>query len=189
MAITITSDNIISNTDLRFRPGNVDYPLYYYADGRRYTDRRPAFWAMGTVGWLYGNQVGNNAQWGSVFGWTSGGSGWGSYGFNNSQGRFYAPLTGRYYFYASTYHYNDNNSYEYIHFMFGKNGSISFNNGRSPYSIFGHGSNYNHIDGDTHATNVQLNQGEYMTIQSPWNIGGNQRVYAAHTLFCGCLVG
>jgi hypothetical protein len=189
MAITLGPNNIISNTDLRFRPGNTDYPLYYYTNGVRYTDKRPAFWAMGTVGWLYGNQVGNNAQWGSVFGWTSGGTGWGSYGFNNSQGRFYAPLTGRYYFYASTYHYNDNNSYEYMHFMFGKNGGIGFNNGRSPYSIYGHGSNYNHIDGDVHATNVQLNQGEYMTIQSPWNIGGNQRVYASHTLFCGCLVG
>jgi len=189
MAITFTSSNIISDTDLRIRPGNVDYPLYYYTNGVRYTNRKPAFTAMGTVGWLYGNQIGNGAQWGSVFGWTSSQTGAGSYGYNNSQGRYYAPVSGRYYFYTSTYHYNNNNSYEYIHYMFGKNGTTAFNNGRNPYSIYGHGTSYNRADGMVHSTNVYLAQGQYMSIQSPWNVGGNQRVYAAHTVFSGCLVG
>ena len=67
-------------------------------------------------------------------------------------------------------------------------GSLSFNNGRSPYSIYGHGTPYNHIDGINHSTNMDLTQGQYATIQSPWNTGAT-RVYASHTLFCGVLVG
>lgn len=188
MAITITSDNIISSDLLNIRPNGVQYPLYYHANGTRYSSLTPAFTASGQGGWLYGGQIGNGAEWGSIFSWNSIQQGAGSYGFNNSQGRFYAPVTGRYYFYASTYFYNDNNSYSYIHFMFGKNGSISFNNGRSPYSIFGHGNNNNHADGVVHSTNVDLVQGQYMTIQTPWNVG-TTRAYASHTLYCGALIG
>lgn len=188
MAITFTSDNIISNTDLNIQPGGSGNPLYFYSNGPRYSDRTPAFYASGTVGWLYGGQIGNNAQWGSVFGWTSTQRGAGGYGFNNGNGRYTAPVTGRYYFYASTYFYNDNNSYSYIHFMFGKNGAINFNNGRAPYSIFAHGNSYNHSDGIVHSTNVDLSQGQYMTIQCPWNTG-TTRCLGAHTLFCGALIG
>jgi len=187
MAITITGSNIISDGLMNIRPNSAQYPLYYYADGRRYSNLTPAFYASPTVGWIYGGQIGNGAEWGSVMGWTWTQQGAGSYGFN-SQGRFYAPVTGRYYFYASTYLYNDNNSYNYIHFMFGKNGSISFNNGRSPYSMFAHGNSYNHGDGVVHSTNVDLSQGQYMTIQTPWNVGAT-RVYGAHTIFCGALIG
>ena len=188
MAISITSDNIISDGLLNIRPNGVEYPLYYYANGARYSTKQPAFYASGNVGWLYGGQIGNNAEWGSVFNWTSTQQGAGSYGFTNGNGRFYAPISGRYYFYAQSYMYNDNNSYNYIHFMFAKNGSLSFNNGRSPYSIYGHGTPYNHIDGINHSTNMDLTQGQYATIQSPWNTGAT-RVYASHTLFCGVLVG
>lgn len=188
MAITITDQSIISNTDLNIRPNGAQSPLSYFTDGARFSNRSPAFTASGTNAWIYGGQIGNGAEWGAILGWTSVQQGAGSYGFNNSQGRFYAPVTGRYYFYTSTYMYNDNNSYNYIHFMFGKNGSIAFNNGRSPYSIFAHGNSYNHADGVTHSTNVDLVQGQYMTIQSPWNTGAT-RIYGAHTIFCGALIG
>ena len=72
--------------------------------------------------------------------------------------------------------------------MFGKNGATNFNNGRAPYSIFAHGNNYNHSDGIVHSTNVDLSQGQYMTIQCPWNTG-TTRCLGAHTLFCGALIG
>ena len=189
MSINFTSDGINSNTNLAIRPNSVNDNLYYYANGSRYSARTPAFHAAGTSGWTYGGQIGgSNVEWGSALGWTNTQQGAGSYGFNNSQGRYYAPVTGRYYFYASTYFYNDNNSYNYIHFMFGKNGSVSFNNGRSPYSIFAHGTPNNHVDGIVHSTNVDLSQGQYMTIQTPWNVGVT-RAYGNYTLFCGALIG
>jgi len=192
MAITFTSDNIISNTDLYIRPGSSGYPLYYSTEGIRFSDRMPAFNAAGTTGWLYGNQVGGgngNYEMGSAFGWTWEQRGQGSYGFD-SNGRYYAPISGYYYFYFSTYFHNDNNSYNYIHLNFVKNDGYGWNNGRTPHNIYGHGTPYTYEDGIVVSCNMYLNQGETCAIRPPyWNSNNASRIYASHSTFSGCLIG
>jgi len=194
MAITITSNNVISNTDLRFRPGNTDYPLYYYSNGPRYSDRTPAFTAEGTAGWLYHNNMSGgasagNAVFANAMGWNWQQQGAGSYGMN-SNGRYYAPLSGYYYFYFSTYFHNDNNSTNYIHLNFVKNDGYGWNNGRTPHNIYGHGTPYTYEDGIVVSCNMYLGQGEYCAIRPPyWNSNNQSRIYASHSTFSGCLIG
>lgn len=192
MAITITGDNIISNTDLNIQPGGSGNPLYYYANGVRYSDRTPAFIACGQAGWLYGNQVGGgngSYEMGSAFSWTWSQRGQGSYGMN-SLGRYYAPIDGRYYFYASTYAYNDNNSTNYVHWSFGRNGGFGWNNGRTPHTMYMHATPYNHDDGIVVSATMALSQGQFVSIQNPyWNSNNVSRFYGTYTIFCGALIG
>ena len=192
MAITITGDSINSNTDLNIQPGNSGNPLYYYTNGIRYSDRTPAFNAAGTTGWLYGNNVGGgngNYEMASAFAWTWNQRGQGSYGMN-SNGRYYAPVSGRYYFYCSTYAYNDNNSTNYVHFNFGKNNGFGWNNGRTPHTIYMHATPYNHNDGIVCHSTMYLSQGEFCSIKNPyWNSNNSSRMYSSYTLFCGALIG
>lgn len=190
MAITIGSDYIASSTTLDMQPGG-NTSASFRTDGIRNSNNKvPAFYASGSGGWYYRTQMGGNGtQWYGISGWTwtVNQQGAGAYGFDD--GRYYAPVTGRYYFYASSYFYCDDNATDcYIHFMFGRNGSRNFNNGREPYSIYAHGTANNHSDGIVHSTNVYLTEGQYFSIQTPW-AGGESRAHGDHTLFCGCLMG
>lgn len=193
MAITIGSNYVRSNTDLQMRVNNGTTVAVYQTNGIRYSNSRvPAFTASGQGGWYYSDQMGgDNAEWidSNISGWT-----WqvsqqnaGSYGF--SGGRYYAPVTGRYYFYASTYMYcNTNSTNCYMHFLLAKNGSPSFNNGRTPYSIYGHGTQNNYVDGCVHSTEIDLTQGQYVNIECRGQ-RSNSRTHGNHTLFCGALMG
>lgn len=190
MAITIGSNYIRSNTDLRIQPAGTEV-AYYLTNGlRRSNNRVPAFNASGNGGWRYRDQLGGNDNdgWGNIQ-WQVSQQGAGGFGFQTGTGRYFAPVTGRYYFFASSYMYCDNNSTGcYMHFMFSVNGNKAFNNGRNPYSIYGHGTPYNHVDGIVHSTNVSLTQGQYVSIRSPW-ASNSSRVHGNHTLFCGCFLG
>ena len=189
MTIIIGSNFIRSNTELRIQPAGTE-SARYLTNGIRFSNNRvPAFTASGNGGWRYRDQMGgSNSQWSNIQ-WQVSQQGAGSFGFNAGQGRYYAPVSGRYYFYASSYMYCDNNSTGcYMHFMFGVNGNRNFNNGREPYSIYGHGTPNNYVDGIVHSTNVSLTQGQYVSLQTPW-ASNSSRVHGNHTLFCGCFMG
>ena len=194
MAITIGSNYIRSNTDLQMRVNNGTTVAIYNTNGTRYSNSRvPAFYASGQGGWYYSGQMGgDNAEWidSNISGWT-----WqvsqqnaGSYGF--SAGRYYAPISGRYYFYASTYMYCDTNSTAcYMHFLFARNGGTGYNaTGRTPYSIYGHGTQNNYVDGVVQGTEMNLTQGQYCVIECRGQ-RNNSRTHGNHTYFAGCFLG
>jgi hypothetical protein len=153
---------------------------------------QPSFYATGTAAtWIYSSSLGGTAwrEMGSQLGWTSTQTGAGSYGFNNGTGRYTAPLEGNYYFYAQSYYYNDNNSTSgYIHYLLNKNGSEAFNQGGTPYNIYGHGAVANHVDGiHVHAI-IYLSVGDYVSIRPYWG-GGVGRLYSDYQLFTGMYLG
>jgi hypothetical protein len=192
MPITITGNQIISNVDLNIRPNGVQSPLSYLTNGARFSNRTPAFTAIGTVGaWRYRDNFGQgaNPEINSVVGWTWTQQGAGSFGMN-SNGRYFAPVTGRYYFYFSTYAYNDNNATSsYMHLHFTKNSGYGWNNGRQPHNIYMHATPINHEDGIVVSCNMQLNQGEYCVVRPYWNTGNASRIFASYTMFAGALIG
>jgi hypothetical protein len=189
MPITIGPNNISSDGDLDIRPNNVR-SLYYYSNGQRISDRTPAFTAIGTADWRYRDQFGQgaNPEINGTMGWTWNQQGAGSFGMNGN-GRYYAPVTGRYYFYFSAYAYNDNNSTSsYMHLFMTKNSGYNWNNGRQPHNIYMHATPYNHEDGIVVSCNMQLNQGEYCVVKPYWN-ATSSRIYCAHSMFAGALIG
>lgn len=153
-------------------------------------DAQPAFNASGNVGWTYNSTFGGAGwnEWNSGISWTNNQQGAGSYGFSNSTGRYTAPIAGKYYFYASSYYHNDSNSTSnYIHFLFGLNGSPSWNVGSTPYNIYAHGEVANHADGISVSAVMNLNVGDYVSIRPYWS-GSSGRIYGYYTLFCGYLI-
>lgn len=190
MSITIGSDYISGSTNLEFQPNGGGTVMNYLTNGIRQSTSVPAFTAAGTVAWTYRDQVGgSDVEWGSTLGWTSSQQGAGSYGFDNTNGRYYAPVTGRYYFTASTYaHCDTNTSNCYFHFMFALNGARNYNSGKNPYNIYMHGTNNNYPDGCMTTVSMQLSAGQYMCLKVPW-ASNNSRIYGNHTMFGGCLIG
>lgn len=150
---------------------------------------QPSFVASGTIGsWVYSTNFGGTGwrEIGSQIGYTSTQVG---SGFNNSTGRFTAPLAGHYYFYSQAYYYNDNNSTSgYIHYLFGKNGTEVWNEGHTPYNIYGHGSVANHVDGIHCHGIIYLNVGDYVSVRPFWG-GTVGRIFSDHYLFTGMFLG
>jgi len=193
MAITIGPSYIQSsgNMDMRVSTSNIVERFYNgYAGGNDY---QPAFNAHGTVGWTYypsgwnelGSSVGFSPTWYQ--------KGAGSYGMN-SNGRYYAPKTGYYYFHCDLYTLNDDNSTaNYGHLQFARNGSLGWNNGRVPYTIYGHGNARGIGSAYPHGPNISsilyLSEGQYCSIYwySPGR--GTTRYYGNHSFFCGHLIG
>ena len=188
MAITIGPDYVASSSNLLMQPAGTTTAEYDTQAIRNGNGKTPAFNASGTAGWLYRSQIGNDVEWASSLAWAIQQQGAGSYGFDTSNGRYYAPITGRYYFYASTYFRCDTNTDNcYIHFMFGKNGARTYNNGRQPYNIYAHNTQNNYPDGINTSVCCNLSEGQYMVMKCPW-ASNNSRAYAAHTIFCGGLI-
>lgn len=151
---------------------------------------QPAFNASGTTGWLYSPSFGGPGwcEIGSAMAWTVSQQGAGSYGFNTSTGRYTAPIAGKYYFYASTYYRNDNNSTaNYIHFLLSANGNQSWNVGNTPYNIYSHGELQYYSDGISVSGIINLAAGDYVSLRPYW-AGTNGRMYSDYTLFCGYLI-
>jgi hypothetical protein len=148
------------------------------------------FMAMGTSGWTYANSYGGVSAWreiGANFGWDSyqrGGS-----NFNNSNGRFTAPVTGFYHLTWQTYHYCDDNGTEnYHHITFSRNGSTGANNGRTSHGIFGHGVRNNHINGVIRENVLYLEAGQFTSLLHYW-ASGPSRLHGNHSVFAGSLIG
>jgi hypothetical protein len=158
--------------------------------GNAKINAQPAFNATGTGSWIYRSSFGSEGwvEIGSPFGWVVTQQGGGSYGFNTSTGRYTAPVTGKYYFHATVYYYNDNNSTSnYIHYLFGVNGSQNWNVGGTPYNIYGHGEKANYSDGIGVSAVISLSAGDYVSIRPYW-AGSSGRMLAPYSLFCGYLI-
>jgi hypothetical protein len=151
---------------------------------------QPAFNANGTGTWYYSPSF-SGPGWcelNSTIGWQVNQQGAGSYGFSTSTGRYTAPITGKYFFYASTHYYNDTNSTaNYIHFLFGVNGSPSWNVGGTPYNIYAHGEKAYYPDGINVSAVISLSVGDYVSLRPYW-AGTSGRMYGYYTLFCGYLM-
>lgn len=156
---------------------------------------QPAFQACGTGGaWRYfaantWNEVGVTIP----FGWTwfqRGNSGGGM----NSNGRYFAPKSGYYYFHCDFYQYQDtNNTANYTHLVFGINSNVSWNNGRVPYTIYGHGNSQGvgaaHCHGPNISAIMYLSEGQYCSPYFYKGNSGSTRIYTEHSFFCGHLIG
>lgn len=180
------------NMDLRVSTSNtVETFLNGFASGN---PNQPAFQAAGTGGaWRYlvantWNEIGVTIP----FGWTWFQRGQGGAGMN-SNGRYVAPRTGYYYFHCDFYQYQDtNNTANYTHLVFGINSNVTWNNGRVPYTMFGHGNSQGVGAAHCHGPNISaimfLSEGQYC---SPYMYKGNStstRIYTDHSFFCGHLI-
>lgn len=181
-----------TNMDLRVNTSTtVETFLNGFASGN---PNQPAFQSCGTGGaWRYlvantWNEIGVTV----AFNWTwyqRGNSGGGM----NTNGRYFAPKTGYYYFHCDIYTLCDtNNTANYTHLVFGINGNISWNNGRVPYTMFGHGNQQGVGAAYPHGPNISaimfLSEGQYC---SPYMYKGNStntRIYTDHSFFCGHLI-
>jgi hypothetical protein len=145
--------------------------------------------ASGTSGWTYANSYGG-------FGWreTGGGMGWDVYqrggsNFSTANGRFTSPVSGFYHLTWQSYNYNDdNNTPNYVHQSFSRNGDINSWSGRAPHGMWMHGSNANHAGGVSMSLDLYLNAGSYTSQFFFW-AGGPSRVHGSHSIFAGYLIG
>jgi hypothetical protein len=148
------------------------------------------YMAMGTSGWTYRDSYGGPNAWREI----GGGMGWDSYqrggsNFNNSNGRFTAPVTGFYHLTWQTYHYCDDNGTEnYHHITFSRNGGTGANNGRTSHGIWGHGVRNNHINGTIRENVLYLEAGQFTSILV-YFASGPSRLHGNHSVFAGSLIG
>ena len=191
MAITISGNTISSNeATTTFNTYNSVFAQQVNNSYGRRT-QYPSFNAANTNdSWRYSGQM-SGAGWRQVTEWGTGNS-WiwtqtapGSYGMN-SNGRYYAPVSGYYQFGMVVYYLDDANSYSYTHMNFGKNGGLNFNNGRHGHSIFNYPSHGSYAHGINCENIIYLSQGEYASPQ-PYMNNASQRIYHGHFGFFGHL--
>jgi hypothetical protein len=145
--------------------------------------------ASGTTGWTYANSYGG-------YGWREigGGMGWDVYqrggsNFSTGNGRFTAPVSGFYHLTWQSYNYNDdNNTPNYVHLGFSRNGGTGAWSGRHPHGIWMHGTSSNHAGGVSMSLDLYLSSGEY-TSQTFYWAGGPSRVHGSHSIFGGYMIG
>ena len=145
--------------------------------------------ASGTSGWTYANSYGG-------YGWREigGGFGWDVYqrggsNFSTGNGRFTAPVSAFYHLTWQSYNYNDdNNTPNYVHLGFSRNGGTGAWSGRHPHGMWMHGSNANHAGGVSMSLDLYLSAGEF-TSQTFFWAGGPSRVHGAHSIFAGYMIG
>jgi hypothetical protein len=185
---TYSNNSITGASGLLTLTGNLVQPTSAGTYSTSITSQ-PAFNANGSGSWLYASSFGGpNAfrELGSAMGWgvTQQGS-----GFSTSTGRYTASVAGNYYFHSSTYYAIDSNSSSgYIHYQLAKNGNVSWNNGRTPYTIYGHGEIATYADGINVSAIINLNVGDYVSVIPYWG-GSIGRLFGGYTLFCGYLIG
>lgn len=195
MSITIDANSLEGNSDWELRVNNstkVEKMYSTYLEGNSNT---PAFVAHAQGGWTYYTVGVWNDMFGSKFpsGWGGGDQrAAGSYGWD-SDGRYYAPVSGWYYFHCDVYMYCDTNqTSNYVHLLFGRNNAQNWNtSNRTPYIIHGHGgprASAYHPHGPNISAVMYLTQGQYTNIKIYHNTSGNTRYHGNHTFFCGHLL-
>ena len=155
-------------------------------------------------GWQYPTSSGwagaNNWQvlTGARIGWTIDSTQRGG-DFNTSTGRFTASVAGWYVFHMSLYVLNDiatpdNTGTGYVHPQFAKNGSISWNNGNTPYQIYTYGaaggnsgSASGYADGITNSAVMQLAVNDYVEIHLYMD-SSVTRIHSPFSSFWGALI-
>lgn len=198
MAITIggNGDRITCDTNMDLRVNTSTVVENFYNGFAGGNPNQPAFNAHGTAGaWRYlsantWNELGVTGN--MIFNWTWYQKGQGSYGMN-SNGRYFAPRSGYYYFHCDFYQLQDtNNTANYTHLVFGINSNVSWNNGRVPYTIYGHGNSQGVGSAYAHGPNISaimyLSEGQYCSPYMYKGNSGNTRIYTDHSFFCGHLI-
>lgn len=197
MSITIGSNFISSdgsNATINFYRGANNLLRFTNSVGK--SGEYPSFTAACTdSNWRYSAQLGGNGNWRPASTWVNS-SQWavnqrapGAYGFNTSNGRYFAPVAGYYMFGINMYHGSDNsNSQGYTHVNFAKNGGLNFNASRHGHSIFGHNAQSFYSDGVTMENIIFCNVGDYVEPAPYWAPGGLSRVYCGHFQFFGHLI-
>lgn len=193
MAITIGSNNISTNSgniDLRRSGSNV---LAYSAQGK--IGQYPSFTAACTdSAWRYGGQLGGDGNWRATSTWPYATwavdqRGAGSYGFDTTNGRYYAPVTGYYMFGMNMYFGTETqNSQGYTHVNFRRNGQTNFNASRHGHSIFAHDAYSFYADGITMENVIYCTEGQYVEPSPYWAGGGYCRLYCGHFQWFGHLI-
>jgi hypothetical protein len=193
MAISINGSQIIANGNMDMRVSTSTVVERFYNGFMGGNDQQPAFNYHGTSGWQYysansWNEMLNNF-WGGLAGYQKGA---GSYGMN-ANWRYYAPRSGYYYFHVDLYTLCDtNNTANYTHLTFARNNNLSWNNGRLPYTIYGHGNNRgagsSYPAGPNISAVMYLDEGQYCSVYNYKGNSGNTRYYASHSFFCGHLI-
>jgi hypothetical protein len=194
MAISINGSQIISSGNMDMRVSTSNVVERFFSNGVvAGNDFQPAFNYHGTNGWVYysantWNEMRDN-YWGGLAGYQKGA---GSYGMN-ANWRYYAPRSGYYYFHTDLYTLCDtNNTANYTHLVFGLNGNLGWNNGRVPYTIYGHGNNRavgaSYPAGPNISAIMYLDEGQYCSVYNYKGNSTNTRVYMAHSFFCGHLI-
>lgn len=193
MSIQITGNQFIAsgNMDMRVSTSNIVERFYNGFVGGN--DYQPAFNYHGTTGWTYftantWNEL-TSSRWGQLAGYQKGA---GSYGMNGEH-RYYAPRSGYYYLHTDLYVLCDtNNTANYTHLLFGRNGSVSWNNGRTPYTIYGHGNNRgagsSYPSGPNISAVMYMSEGQYASVYMYKGNSTNTRFYGAHSFFAGHLI-
>lgn len=173
--------------------GNGDLEALWNSAGVLTEPNKPAFIASGSGGWYYANSFpGGPNGWRELTGawtWSTFQQGGSNIGAN---GRFTAPVAGYYFFYCSTYWYNDTNDWRgYTHWAIGRNGGIGVAGpgGRAPHTMYGHHAQAHHIPGINMGLTMWMNQGDYAIPQPFWNSANLGRCHGDYTLWCGFLVG
>ena len=192
MSIRFGSNYIQGSGQIDCRRSN-NSTVVYTTYGK--TGDYPSFTAACTdSNWRYGGQMGGNGGWRAASSWPYASwsvnqRGAGSYGFNTSNGRYYAPVTGYYQFGMNMYLGNTtNNSSGYTHVNFRRNGQTSFNSGRHGHSIFGYKTHNFYHNGVTMENVISLTQGQYVEPSPYWAGGGSLRMYCGHFQFFGHLI-
>lgn len=195
MSITIGPDSIVGNSDWQLRVSGSTVVEKIYNSILGGNENGPAFVYHGNNGWTYftastWNEL-NATRWGSSGSLTERGRG--SYGFDTSTCRYYAPVTGYYYIHGDQYSRCETNSTNnYIHFGIGRNGSMTWNNSRHPYQIAMHGNKRGataaYPSGPTCSGIVYMSEGQYVSLFSYKGNSTQSRFYGAHSFICGHLI-
>lgn len=194
MAIVIggNGNRITGDSDYGIQVNTSTEVERVYSTNLRGNPNNPAFIYHGNGGWRYFTANTWNEMNGSRMGtWVGTQRGPGSYGFNTSQGRYYAPLTGYYYFHCDFYVLADtNNTQNYIHLLFGRNGGVGWNvGGRVPYIIHAHGNDRAvgsaYPDGPNISAVMFLSEGQYCSVNIYKANSSNVRYHGNHSFFGG----
>lgn len=194
MAITVgTSGNrITGDSDFGIQVNTSTEVERIYSNTLSGNQNNPAFMYHGNGGWRYFTaNTWNEMDGGRMGTWQGSQRAANGYGFNTSQGRYYAPITGYYYFHCDIYILCDtNNTNNYFHLLFARNNNQGWTvGGRTPYIIHGHG-NFRGV-GSTypHGPNISavmyLTQGQYCNIRIYKGNSGNTRYHGNHSFFGG----
>jgi hypothetical protein len=189
MAVIIGSNSIDSNTaNIDFYANNTYVQQVNDISGRR--TEYPSFHAAGTLSqWRYQAQIGGSGWRVNISlatSWAVNQRGAGGFGFNTTNGRYFAPVSGYYQFGMTVYYLDDANTNSYTHMNFSRNGGLNFNNGRHGHSIFNLNSHGSYAHGINMENIIFCDQGQYVS-PAPFLNAGSQRIYMGHFHFYGHL--
>lgn len=197
MAITVggSGNRITGDSDYGIQVNNSTEVERLYTNYLKGNSNNPAFIYHGNGGWRYFTANTWNEMNGTRMGtWQGSQRGAGGYGFNTSEGRYYAPVSGYYYFHCDFYVLCDNNTTNnYIHLLFGRNNNSGWAvGGRTPYIIHGHGNRRGVGSDYPHGPNISavmyLSQGQYCNIRIYKANSSTVRYHGNHSFWTGHLI-